>query len=204
MAEGNMNANLSASKEIEKNDAALKTLTPPRDIRFIEQKDCVECRLKSFPIKSVFMIPFSIFWMGLIFKMCSISYHNHPSDFKILTIVWLIFSSPGFIVFLIGLGFLFNHQSLFINNDRISYLKRSLPWPSRIHLLLKGLTNVQCKIQTYRRSSQRREQRSGTEFGCVFYARQDARRSGEYADWLETYAKLETWETMRNGVTYVP
>ncbi len=137
-------------------------LTPPRDIRFIEQKDRVECRLKSVPVRSFFMIPFSIFWMGLMFKICSTGYH--PSDLKILAIIWLVISSPGFIVFFIGFGSLFNHQSIFITNDRITHLKRSLPWPSRYHLLLEGLTNAQCIVRTYQRSSLRREQNLGLAF----------------------------------------
>jgi predicted nuclease of predicted toxin-antitoxin system len=47
-------------------------------------------------------------------------------------------------------------------------------------------------------------QHAGQSFGCVFYADQNTQRSREYAQWLETYAKLEDWDTMRNRVTFIP
>jgi len=51
-----------------------------------------------------------------------------------------------------------------------------------------------------------RRQRKGFSFCCVFYAPQDTKRmtKKDYAEWLETYAKLEEPENVAGRVIYIP
>jgi predicted nuclease of predicted toxin-antitoxin system len=49
-----------------------------------------------------------------------------------------------------------------------------------------------------------RRQRAGVSFACVFFAKHVVGMSRIYAEWLETYAKLESPETARNRVIFIP
>ena len=47
-------------------------------------------------------------------------------------------------------------------------------------------------------------QKSGLQFGCIFFARQDNCRCREYAEWLEAYCTLESPPEVRNRVIFIP
>jgi len=49
-----------------------------------------------------------------------------------------------------------------------------------------------------------RRQRAGVPFACIFYAHQNPDQNRVYAQWLETYAKLESPPDVRNRVIFIP
>ena len=49
-----------------------------------------------------------------------------------------------------------------------------------------------------------RRQRAGIPFACVFFAHHVVGMSRIYAEWLESYAKPESPETVRNRQIYIP
>jgi predicted nuclease of predicted toxin-antitoxin system len=45
---------------------------------------------------------------------------------------------------------------------------------------------------------------AGIPFACIFYAHQDPNRNGLYAEWFETYAKLENHLDVCNRMIFIP